>query len=297
MGLWERWEDWVTGWVALDGPEAERCVVDALERVGSALPYLRAGTGPVAGPARPGTLARDRQWMNCGELLANREWLEATVRSSGARLGTGSAAVAASLFVLGYSYRVVALAVSCMLMGAAIPSSDPQAFAVAISSGRPSLVTYCEPRALVLTGGRTPGPVTFADRDLVDEGLGFVVGDAVEGHLRLLVEAVCSRIRVGHRLLWGNVAASSAVAFRTMEGELGEWVKPIGERFFEIAPSELQGQGNFLSLEHAGRSGWYWERRNCCLNDRLPKGTRCGDCSLTPPGQRRDAYLAGLANN
>ena len=287
----------MTGWVALDGPEAERCVVDALERVGSALPYLRAGTGPVAGPARPGTLARDRQWMNCGELLANPEWLEATVRSSGARLGTGSAPVAASLFVLGYSYRVVALAVSCMLMGAAIPSSDPQAFAVAISSGRPSLVTYCEPRALVLTGGRTPGPVTFADRDLVDEGLGFVVGDAVEGHLRLLVEAVCSRIRVGHRLLWGNVAASSAVAFRTMEGELGEWVKPIGERFFEIAPSELQGQGNFLSLEHAGRSGWYWERRNCCLNDRLPKGIRCGDCSLTPPDQRRDAYLAGLANN
>jgi hypothetical protein len=283
--------------VALDGAEAERCVVDALERVGSALPYLRAGTGPVAGPARPGTLARDGQWMKCGELLANPEWLEATVRSSGSRLGTGSAAVAASLFVLGYSYRVVALAVSCMLMGGAIPSSDPQAFAVAISSGRPSMVTYCEPRALALAEGRIPSPAIFAERELVGEGLGFIVGDAVEGHLRLLVDAVCSRTRVGHRLLWGNVAASSAVAFRTMEGTLGEWVKPIGERFFEIAPSELQGQGNFLSLEHAGRSGWYWERRNCCLNDRLPKGTRCGDCSLTPPGQRRDAYLAGLANN
>ena len=281
----------------LDGAEAERCVVDALERVGSALPYLCAGAGPVASPARPGTLARDGQWMKCGELLANPEWLEATVRSSGSRLGTGSAAVAASLFVLGYSYRVVALAVSCMLMGAAIPSSDPQAFAVAISSGRPSMVTYCEPRALALAEGRIPSPAIFAERELVGEGLGFIVGDAVEGHLRLLVEAVCSRIRVGHRLLWGNVAASSAVAFRTMEGTLGEWVKPIGERFFEIAPSELQGQGNFLSLEHAGRSGWYWERRNCCLNDRLPKGTRCGDCSLTPPGQRRDAYLAGLANN
>jgi hypothetical protein len=184
-----------------------------------------------------------------------------------------------------------------MLMGGAIPSSDPEGFAVAISSGRPSLVTYCEPRALLLAEGRTPGPATFAERALVGEALGFIVGDAVEGHLRLLVEAVCSRIRVGHRLLWGNVAASSAVAFRTMEGTLGKWVKPIGERFFEIAPSELQGQGNFLSLEHAGRSGWYWERRNCCLNDRLPKGTRCGDCSLTPPGQRRDAYLAGLANN
>jgi hypothetical protein len=287
----------VTGWVALDGREAERCVVDALERVGSALSYLRAGAGPVAGHATPATLARDREWMKCDELLANPDWLEATVRGSGRRLGTGSAPVAASLFVLGFSYRVVTLAVSCMLMGGAIPSSDPQAFAVAMSSGRPSLVTYCEPRALVLAGGRAPGPATFAGQDLVDEALGFIVGDAIEGHLRLLVEAVCSRIRVGHRLLWGNVAASSAVAFRTMEGTLGEWVKPIGERFFEIAPSDLQGQGNFLSLEHAGRSGWYWERRNCCLNDRLPKGTRCGDCSLTPPGQRRDAYLAGLANN
>jgi len=59
----------------------------------------------------------------------------------------------------------------------------------------------------------------------------------------------------------------------------------------------MQGQGNFLSLAQAGRSGWYWERRNCCLNDRLPKSTRCGDCSLTPPDQRRATYLAGLANN
>jgi ferric iron reductase protein FhuF len=235
--------------------------------------------------------------MKCDELLASPAWLEATVRSSGDRLGTGSAAVAASLFVLGYSYRVVTLAVSCMLMGGAIPSSCPHAFAVAMSSGRPSLVTYREPRALVLAHGRTPGPATFADRELVGEALSFIVGDAVDGHLRLLVDAVCSRIRVGRRLLWGNVAASSAVAFRTMEGALGEWVKPIGERFFEIAPSDLQGQGNFLSLEHAGRSGWYWERRNCCLNDRLPKGVRCSDCSLTPPDQRRDAYLAGLANN
>jgi hypothetical protein len=287
----------VTGWVALDGQEAERCVVDALERVGGALSYLRAGTGPVASHATPGALARDRQWMRCDELLFNPDWLEATVRGSGGRLGTGSAPVAASLFVLGYSYRVVTLAVSCMLMGGAIPSSDPKVLAVAMSSGRPSLVTYCEPRALVLAEGRAPGPATFADRDLVDEALGFIVGDAIEGNLRLLVDAVCSRIRVGHRLLWGNVAASSAVAFRTMEGTLGEWVKSIGERFFEIVPNDMQEQGNFLSLEHAGRSGWYWERRNCCLNDRVPKGIRCGDCSLTPAGQRRDAYLAGLANN
>jgi hypothetical protein len=287
----------VARWVAIDGQAAESSVLDALERVCGALSYLRAATGPVAEAARPGTLAGDGRWMKCDELLANPEWLEATVRSSGSRLGTRSAPVAASLFILGYSYRVVTLAVSCMLMGGAIPSSAPEVLAVAMSSGRPSLIAYREPRALVLAGGRVPGPAIFADRELVGEALAFIIGDAVDGHLRLLVETVCDRIRVGRRLLWGNVAASSSVAFRTMEGALGEWVKPIGERFFEIAPNELQGQGNFLSLEHAGRSGWYWERRNCCLNDRLPKGIRCGDCSLTPPDQRRAAYLAGLANN
>ncbi len=287
----------MTRWVALDGLEAQRRVVDALDRVGGTLSYLRAAVGPVAGAARPGTLAEDGRWMKCDELLAHPDWLEATVRRSGGRLGTGSAAVAGSLFVLGYSYRVVTLAVSCMLMGGVIPSSGPRAFAIAMSGGRPSLVTYREPRALVLAGGRTPGPATFAHRELVGEALAFIIRDAVDGHLRLLVDAVCARIRVGRRLLWGNVASSSSVAFRTMEGALGEWVRPIGERFFEIVPSELRGQGNFLSLEHAGRSGWYWERRNCCLNDRLPKGIRCGDCSLTPPDQRRAAYLAGLANN
>jgi hypothetical protein len=290
-------EDRVASWVALDGLEAESCVVDALERVCGAISYLRATTGPAADAASPGTLVGDGRWMKCDELLADPAWLEATVRSSGSRLGTRSAAVAASLFILGYSYRVVTLAVSCMLLGGAIPSSDPETLAVAMSSGRPSLITYREPRALVLAGGRAPGPATFADPELVGEALAFIIRDAVDGHLRLLVDTVCGRIRVGRRLLWGNVAASSSVAFRTMEGALGEWVKPIGERFFEIAPRELQAQGNFLSLEHAGRSGWYWERRNCCLNDRLPKGIRCGDCSLTPPDQRRAAYLAGLANN
>jgi ferric iron reductase protein FhuF len=292
----ELWEARLAHWVALDGQEAEGCVTDALERVVGAISYLRASAGPVEDAATPGMLAGDGRWMKCDELVADPDWLEATVRSSGRRLGTGSAAVAASLFVLGYSYRVVTLAVSCMLMGGAIPRSDPEALAIAMSSGRPSLLTYHEPRALVLAGGRTPSPATFAERELVGEALDFLVANAVDGHLRLLVDAVCSRTRVGRRLLWGNVAASSAVAFRTMEGALGEWVKPIGERFFEVVPTELQGQGNFLSLEQAGRSGWYWERRNCCLNDRLPKGTRCGDCSLTPPDQRRAAYLAGLAN-
>ena len=36
--------------------------------------------------------------------------------------------------------------------------------------------------------------------------------------------------------------------------------------------------------------GWFWERTNCCLFDRLPGAVRCADCSRTPPAARRAAY-------
>jgi ferric iron reductase protein FhuF len=124
--------------------------------------------------------------------------------------------------------------------------------------------------------------------------LGFLVEKAVPGHLSGLAQALQAERQVGWRLLWGNVAASAAVAFTTMEGLLGPWVKEVAGRFFDMAPLLLQGHGSFLSLEAAGRQGWYWERTSCCLNDHLPRGARCRDCSLTPALQRRESYLAEL---
>jgi hypothetical protein len=75
---------------------------------------------------------------------------------------------------------------------------------------------------------------------------------------------------------------------------LGAKVKPLGERFFALAPAELQGLGNFVTIEHGGLSAWYWERRNCCLYERLPGNVRCTDCSKTSPEERRAAYRAAL---
>jgi ferric iron reductase protein FhuF len=267
----------------VQGPVASARIAGALERVRAALPYLRASCGaPPGGAVPPGTSVRDGDWMRCDQLLGDAAWLEATVRNSGRRLGTGAGAVATSLFVQGYTYRVLTLAVSCWLMDGVVPSSGAADLAMALSSARPALVAYLE-------------PVAFEPGDDPDAALGYIIESAIDAHLRLLVDAICCRVRVGRRLLWGNAAASAATAFRTMEGLLGPWVKPLGERFFELAPPEMLGQGNFLSLEYSGRCGWYWERRNCCLNDRLPRRIRCADCSLTPPEERRAAYLAGLA--
>jgi ferric iron reductase protein FhuF len=103
------------------------------------------------------------------------------------------------------------------------------------------------------------------------------------------------QVRIGERLLWGNVAASVSTAFRTMEECLGQWVVPLGERFFELAPPELQGLGSFLLIEAEDRRGWFWERTNCCLFYQIAGQAKCADCSLTPAGERRAAYEASLS--
>jgi ferric iron reductase protein FhuF len=124
--------------------------------------------------------------------------------------------------------------------------------------------------------------------------LRLILATTVEAHLRALVASVRSEIRVGERLIWGNIAASASTAFRTMEGCLGRWVMPLGERFFELAPADLAGLGSFFLVERNGRHGWFWERTNCCLFDRLPGKIRCSDCSMTPRDERRAAYAASL---
>ena len=260
-----------------------------LSAVAGALPYLRASTGQPADLLRPGEEVADGRWFRCDQLLADPAWLGATITATGQRLGAPRAAVAASLFVQGYAYRALTVGLSCFLLGGVLPGSRPDEMAMALSKGRPAFVAYRAPRALA-AGEWRPG-----NGGKIDEVLGAFVGDAVEGHMRPLVLATLSCVRVGRRLLWGNVAASAAVAFRTMEGLLGAEVKPLGERFFDLAPAELQGLGHFATIEYAGRSTWYWERRNCCLYDCLPGRVRCLDCPKTSPEERRAAYRSALA--
>src|SRR5579875_451992 len=304
---------------------AEALLAAALGRVSTALPYLRALVGPPPQVLSPGEEVSDGLWWNCDELLGNSAWFEATVTAAGKRLGAPSPAVAASLFVQGYAYRVLTLAVCCLLLEGALPASGPAEMAMALSRGRPAYVSYRYPKVLKLGGpplqsaGGPPlhsagGPPLWgtgagealralaadaneALRALAadaNEALRALAADAIEGHLRPLVETTLGSFRVGRRLLWGNVAASAATAFRTVEGLAGPAVKPLGEKFFNLVPAEMKGQGSFFSLEHAGRRGWYWERRNCCLYYQLPGNLRCADCSLTPRDERRAAYRASL---
>jgi hypothetical protein len=287
----------------IDGDRAAMSLAHALERVGDHVAYLRADVNPAGPVAAGGTVPADGHWMSCRALIEDPAWLGRVITATGPGLGTDDPVVTASLFVLAYAYRVLTLTVACLTTTGVVPDAGASRMAVAVSGSRPSLVAYLDPAVLVLGPGaggeRSPvdARAMVVDADTATAAVRFVIDGAVHAHLAPLVAAVRDGmgVRVGERLLWGNVAASAAVAFRTMAGCLGPWVEPVGERFFALSPAPMHGLGAFVVVEDGGRRGWFWERTNCCLFDRLPGMIRCADCGRTPAAERRAAYRSSLS--
>ena len=268
-------------------------LVASSERVTELLSYLRSHVGSVVS-IPPGAPPVDGDWIMCDELTSHGPWLKSVIVSSGEILGTSDETVAASLFVQNYAYRVFTLGVAYALSSGVLPDLSARVMAISLRSGRPANVAFTSSTALVLGNDARRVDHVLADDSVRCEMIDFLLDRAVDQHLAPLVGAVRSQFRVGQRLLWGNIASSAAMAFRTMEGILGTWVRPLGEQLFERAPAQLTGLGSFFSLEVAGNRGWYWERTNCCLHDQLQSGIRCSDCSLTPSEERRCQYLNEL---
>ena len=265
-----------------------------LESVQRTIPYLRATAHEVKVVSAAPTVFEDGTYMACDGLIDDPEWLKAVIVHTGRQLGTEDPMVAASLFVQSYSYRVLTLAIACATTSGVVPDSSASAMAIALKGGRVSLVAYTKPEVLTITASDQPVSMSLVGDTQLKTLFDVLHARAIDDHLTHLIDATRSTIRVGERLLWGNVAASLAVACRTMEGSLGEWVQDVGTYFVDHAPARFQGLGSFLVLENAGRRGWFWERTNCCLYDRLPGDVRCADCSRTPSDTRRGAYRASL---
>lgn len=275
----------------VEGESARESIDAAVAGFPDAISYVVASTGDIAPLAEKGAAAAEGLWFPCARLLADPTWLAMLIRASGRELGTDDPQVAASLFVQGYAYRILMVAVACLTTAGVIPDSAAARMVIGISKGRPRAVGYLQPAALLLDSpGTESGPSPATAEAAVD----FLHDTAVEGHIAPLIAATRSVTRVGARLLWGNVASSAAVAFRTMDGCLSDSVRPLGELFFERAPSVLCGLGSFLALTEGERSGWFWERRNCCLYDRIPGNAPCADCSRLPTEKRRAGYRRSL---
>jgi hypothetical protein len=279
----------------LSGSAAVAALSLALGQVGELVSYLKAEVGPVEVTDLSGVdEVEDGLWLSCQDLVADPAGLGTVIRGTGRAIGTDDQAVAASIFIQGYAYRVATMAVACLTAGGLVPGSGSEVMAVGLGRGRVSKVAYLDPTVFDILGNAPPAD-TLIEPSTADRALTVVLEQVVENHLRPLISATRDAVRVGERLLWGNAAASVATAFRTMEGCLGPWVVPLGERFFELAPPELHGLGTFLLLQSKDRRGWFWERTNCCLFYQIAGHAKCSDCSLTAADERRAAYEASLS--
>ncbi|MGH9017335.1 MAG: ferric iron reductase, partial [Acidimicrobiales bacterium] len=234
----------------LEGPAAAEALTRALGALTALVPHLTAAVdpprpAPAADTADERGVPGDRVWVSSQELIDDPARLGRIVVAGGRHLGTDDATVAASAFVQSYSYRLLAVTVGCLCTAGVVPDASAPRTVVARSGPWPSLLGFVAPVVGLLDGGAPA--LARADSPTITDALGDVVAQCIDAHLHPLLASVRAGLGtpVGERLLWGDVAASAAVAFRTMHGVLGPGVEPLGTRFFALAPPVLHGLGSF----------------------------------------------------
>ncbi|MEO9224351.1 MAG: IucA/IucC family C-terminal-domain containing protein [Acidimicrobiales bacterium] len=238
---------------------------DVLTAISRRVSYLRAE------PTRP----TDDAWIDCEVLAtdAGARALAAAIDAGTAGRGGGDRQVGASLFAQSYAFKTSAIALAAYAIGLPAPSPSAGALAVRLAKGRAAGLAL---RTHDTTAPGDPGtPARLAEALLAQ-------------HLAPFLGAVRREVRIGERLLWGNVAASCAAAFRAVEGAARDrgddieraHVRARAATFFAAAEPWLGSAGRFELVEHAGSEGWFWTRTSCCLWFRTSGGPTCDDCSL-----------------
>ena len=239
-----------------------------LTAVNERVSYLRSAT---AAPATDG-------WIQSGDLVRGGPLLAGLIATTGEGRATTDPQVGASLFVQGYAFRIAGVALAAYALGYDTPSTAASVTAIQIARHRPAAIAYLDP---------VPQP---SDPVRCTEEL-------LGGHLAEFVRAVRGEVTVGERLLWGNIAASCAVAFRAVEGASADDAPRIRERaetWFAAAQPWLRGLGEFVTVDAGARQGWFWARTNCCLWYQTAGASMCDDCSLLDPDARLESWRASL---
>jgi len=240
---------------------------EVLAKVARVVPYLRASTE-----------CTGDDWMSCETLVRDRGALDAVVRAAMSGLRTEDESVAASLFAQAYAFRVAGVALAAYALELPVPDVTPQQTSVRLDKPRPSAIAHLSARV-------HRGDADALARELIDT------------HFAPFVEAVHDRFTVGRRLLWGNVAASCATAFRAVEGASDE-KRAIRDRagaFIDAASPWFDGLGAFTTVRVGEHEGWFWDRTNCCLWYQTASGQLCDNCSLMPEVERHEARVRELS--
>ena len=228
-----------------------------LGRLTGISPYFALEAGP-ADPAdgwRPAAVLLDGG-AEGGRLLGQ------AIDSVAARLATPRRWIAASILFQGWAARLTSIYAGCLVLDGATPD-----LAATRIQFRP------------LTGG----PVEMTADPLVRMNANRGWRRLLDDHLHPLADATRAQVRVGRRILEGNIASALGGSLSTLaragHGSLAELIsRPWAQ------PPELARYGSWAETTGGPR----YVRTTCCGYLRIPGGGRCGDCSLPP-----DTYLYG----
>ena len=191
----------------------------------------------------------DESWVSGEALLDGGSALVETLDTISERYRTGERRVAASLFFLSYTARLLCPTVAAHVLGGAVPDIRPSNLCWRYSPADGLQVRLVEP---------TEGP-------------------GVVEAMAPVVDAVRRESGVAAGLLWGNAVSSMAGGLRTMARSgtaSAEACLAVGAELFAEPP--LLGAGEFVPFP----GEVVFRRRSCCLYYRLDGGGTCGDCPL-----------------
>lgn len=195
------------------------------------------------------------RWEPIVELLADDARVDSLIARSAERLGTGDQVIAASVLQQGWAARLTSIWAGC----------------IALRGWAPDLRHEYLRRRTDHPGGAAAIALTELHR------LGPEAAWAALYHRNLvpLGEALRRRVRLGRRLLAGNVASDLAGTAMTLERQDVMTVAQFAAQPW-ANPPELRGLGSWVALDPPA-----FRRTSCCGYERMPGKPRCGDCSLT----------------
>jgi ferric iron reductase protein FhuF len=212
-------------------------VLATLRRIRGISPFFALDVG------RPGP-----DWLP-GEAVLDGSALPGVLDAIGARYRTDERRVAASLFFLSWTARLLCPVVGALVVGGRVLDVRPENLWWRYDAASGLAVRLAEP----------------------------AYGPEAAQALAPVVASVRSVVPVAEGLLWGNAASSIAGALLTVlrsgtatRQECEEW----GARLLSAPP--LAGTGEFLDFP----GDLFFRRRSCCLYYRLDGGGTCGDCPL-----------------
>ena len=235
-------------------------------------------------------------WISAADLTGtNDEHLGELLRLVGRQYGTGDRAVAGTLFLRGYLWRILVPSVAALLAERLLPDLGPENVALSFDEGGAAAGLAFRDRFAVLEGD--PGAASPGATVLEGEGemLDWMGEELAGRHLPELFSAFrrCG-VHRAERALWSVSSDILAEAFTWAGSALGREgeARGLAERALDGSP-HFPGRTNFFVLEQDGVHKWTRTRNACCLYYRV-SGEVCPTCPRISQRERLCRLAPGL---